>query len=224
LAVAYSTSPSEWRISLLDRLSSVTKADFSIGVRPTTNLLFSPDGTQIAVLHSEQFGGSGKDSSVWRVSDGQMLFEAGDHTHAPRGMAFSPDGTLLVLIGDGGTDYVGIEIYDARRWTGLRTLDRSYNPRASVHFSPDGRFLVVPHADGIRVWRTSDWQRYETFGTTMFEDAVFLPQNQGVLDTALASSGVPSRAGLRASAEAELSCSAIVARVMQHEVPKLLGT
>jgi WD40 repeat protein len=184
LALAYSTSQSEWRLSLLDRLTNVTKADFPIGARPTTNLFFSPDGTQIAVLHTDMFGGAGKDFSVWRVSDGQMLFESGDHTHGPRGLAFSPDGATLVLIGDGGTDYAGIELYDARRWTWLRTLGRSSNPRASVHFSPDGRTLVVPHADGIRVWRTSDWQRYETFGTTMFEDAVFLPQNQGLLDTA----------------------------------------
>jgi WD40 repeat protein len=184
LAAASSTSQSEWRISLLDRPSNVTKADFSIGARPTTNLLFSPDGTQLAVMHSEQFGGSGKDFSVWRVSDGQMLFEADYHTHAPRGLASSPDGTLLVLIGDGGTDYAGIEVYDARRWVWLRTLGRSNNPRASVHFSPGGNYLVVPHADGIRVWRTLDWQRYETFGTTIFGDAVFLPQNQGLLDIA----------------------------------------
>jgi len=113
-----------------------------------------------------------------------MLFEASAHTNAPRGLAFSPDGTLLILIGDGGTDYAGIQIYDARRWTRLRTLDQSSNPRASVHFSPDGRYLVVPHADGIHVWRTSDWQRFETFGTTFFDDAVFLPQNQGVLEIA----------------------------------------
>jgi WD40 repeat protein len=184
LAVAYSTSQSEWRISILDRLSNVTKADFSIGARSTTNLFFSPDGTQVAVLHTNMFGGTGKDFSVWRASDGHMLFEASAHTNAPRGLAFSPDGTLLILIGDGGTDYAGIQIYDARRWTRLRTLDQSSNPRASVHFSPDGRYLVVPHADGIHVWRTSDWQRYETFGTTFFDDAVFLPQNQGVLEIA----------------------------------------
>jgi WD40 repeat protein len=184
LAVAYLTSQSEWRISLLDRLSKVTKADFSIGARPTTNLFFSPDGSQIGLMRTDLFGGSGKDFSVWQVSDGHMLFEAGDHTCAPRGMAFSPDGTLLVLVGDGGTDCAGIEVYDARRWTWQRTLGRSYNPRYSVHFSSDGQYLVVPNADGIHVWRTSDWQRYETFGTTMSDDAVFLPQNQGVLETA----------------------------------------
>jgi WD40 repeat protein len=184
LAVAYWTSPSEWRLSLLDRLTSVTKADFPIGARPTANLFFSPDGTQIAVLHTQMFGSSGKDFSVWRVSDGQMLFEASYHTAAPRGLAFSPDGAKLVLIGDGGTDFAGIEVYDARRWTWLRTLGRSYNPRASVRFSPDGQYLVVPHADGIRVWRTLDWQRYESFAGTDFGDAVFLPQDQGLLDVA----------------------------------------
>lgn len=141
LAVAYLTTQSEWRISLLDRLSNVTKADFSIDARPTTNLFFSPDGTQIAVLRTDTFGGTGRDFSVWRVSDGQMLFEPDDHTQAPRGMAFSPDGTLLVLIGDGGTDAVGIEVYDARRWSrtrGLRCRDRGSfqtSRRCGIHLA-----------------------------------------------------------------------------------------
>ena len=41
---------------------------------------------------------------------------------------------------------------------------------------------MVSEADGILVWRTSDWQRYETFGSSVSEDAVFLPQNQGLLE------------------------------------------
>jgi WD40 repeat protein len=123
----------------MDWATVAPKTQFSIGLRPTTNLVFSPDGTQIAVVRSDMFAVGNRDFSVWRVSDSQMLFEAGDH---------------------------------------------SINPRAAVHFSPDGRHLVVPCYDGIHVWRTSDWQRYETFATTVFSDAVFMPQspNQGVLE------------------------------------------
>jgi hypothetical protein len=43
---------------------------------------------------------------------------------------------------------------------------------------------LVDEGDGMHVYRTSDWQRYDTLGTSIFEDAVFMPGNQGVLEIA----------------------------------------
>jgi hypothetical protein len=37
---------------------------------------------------------------------------------------------------------------------------------------------------GIGIWRTADWQRYNTLGVVYGSDAVFLPQNKGVLEVA----------------------------------------
>lgn len=193
LAVATSRG-AEWVIQLYDLLLGASAGELSIGDRVPASLHFSPDGTRLLVSRRDGWyaGASApsKGVSVWRMGDGRLLWEGAGRTSRIQDAAFSPDGSTLVLVGNGlvdglaGTlDSPGVEVYDARDGTWLRTLDTIYTSRGSVRFSTDGRYLMVPtYRGGIEIWRTADWQRYETFGYPWTEDAVFLPNNRGVLE------------------------------------------
>jgi len=195
-AYAYSvnntTGQSEWWVWLYDLILGAYTGGFSIGDRPVSQIRFSPDGTQLVALRQNSWniaeGRPAKGLSVWQVPDGHLLWEASAHTLCTQALAFSPDGATLVIVGDGsdGTDdCAGVEVHDARLGTWLRTLDPSYAGRESVRFSPDGKYLAAPALlDGISIWRTADWQRYNTLGIASGMDAVFLPQNNGLLEVA----------------------------------------
>lgn len=184
----------EWVIQLYDLLLGASAGELSIGDRVPASLHFSPDGTRLLVSRRDGWyaGASApsKGVSVWRMGDGRLLWEGAGRTSRIQDAAFSPDGSTLVLVGNGlvdglaGTlDSPGVEVYDARDGTWLRTLDTIYTSRGSVRFSTDGWYLMVPtYRGGIEIWRTADWQRYETFGYPWTEDAVFLPNNRGVLE------------------------------------------
>jgi len=194
-AYAYSVDAAgqeDWWIWFYDMVQGAFTGGFSIGDRPVSKIRFSPDGTQLVVLRQDGWptavGRPTKGLSVWQVPDGQLLWEASAHTLCTQDLAFSPDGATLVIVGDGGdvaSDCAGVEVYDARHGTRLRILEQSFAGRGSVRFSPDGRYVMAPASgDGISIWRTADWQRFNTFGAAIGLDAVFLPQNQGVLEVA----------------------------------------
>jgi WD40 repeat protein len=183
---------SGWAIYLYDRIGGTYTSNFSIGDRYPASLRFSPDGTRLLVS-SDSWGSSAtiKGISMWRVRDGQLLWQGSSRTESIQSAAFSQDGSLLVLVGGGPhydssnalDDSPGVDIYDAGNGTWLRTLDTAYGSRASVRFSPDGQLLMVPTSlVGIEIWRTADWQRYNTFGYSGGSDAIFLPQGKGVLE------------------------------------------
>jgi WD40 repeat protein len=178
------------RIRIFDRILGAFTGDFSIGDRWPRDLRFSPDGTSLLVSPTEGWtvgaDAPTKGISLWRVRDGQLLWEGSARTSRSQDAAFSPDGSTLVLVGNGLSntlDSPGVDVYDAHSGTWLRTLATTYTSRASVRFSPDGQYLMVPtYSSGIEIWRTSDWQRYNAFGYAVGNDAVFLPQNKGVLE------------------------------------------
>ena len=92
------------------------------------NLAFSPDGKLVA-----------SSNALWNVSDGQKLasLEASSPAFDRERVAFSPNGALLVTVGQSGV----IGFYSARDGRFLDSLETEYS--RVVDFSPDGRYLLT---------------------------------------------------------------------------------
>jgi WD40 repeat protein len=77
------------------------------------------------------------------------------HTGRIGGLAFSPDGRLLVSASQDQT----ARVWDVTTGELLTTLTGFRGPLGSVAFSPDGRVLATADWSGaIRLWHTSSWR------------------------------------------------------------------
>lgn len=120
-------------IYLLENFMTVTEGD---AVR---SLAFSPDGRVLAAA-----GGNVDDFNIhlWDVASGQLMDTLSGHTNIVWGVAFSPDGEMLVSVSSDKT----AEIWDWRNTNLLKTLNFP-GEVSSVSFSPDGQILAVGGVD-----------------------------------------------------------------------------
>jgi len=120
-------------LSLLEIFTS-----FGEGESPRT-MAFTPDG---AVLASA--GGNNEDFAIrlWDVASGQSLRKLDGHSGIVWGLAFSPDGQMLVSASSDAT----AKIWDWRNGTLIQSLDFPAEV-VSVSFSPDGQILAVGGVD-----------------------------------------------------------------------------
>lgn len=107
---------------------------------------FHPNGT-ILVSANYETGAL----RFWDIQSGKLLRIAQGSPEV-KNMAFSPDGSLLVI-----TSYSGMEFWDVATGHLLRKVDNAQNPQASNYdhpaFSPDGKILVVSTSGGrIQYW------------------------------------------------------------------------
>jgi WD40 repeat protein len=109
------------------------------GGEPPHSLAFTPDGTVLASA-----GGNNEDFGIhlWDVLTGQDMGTLNGHRDIIWGLAFSPDGQMLVSVSKDGT----AQIWDWRNGSKLQTLNFP-GEAVSVGFSPDGQTLAVGAVD-----------------------------------------------------------------------------
>ena len=105
-------------------------------------IAFSPDGSLIAATIE------GSRIELWRVSNGALERALTGHTSPAYGIAFSPDGRLLIS-SSAEDDTIRLwRISDGRL---LRTYDQETGDAGGVGFSPNGRLFAYGRGDGMLV-------------------------------------------------------------------------
>ena len=107
--------------------SSRWKSEFAI-----TSLAASSDGSLLAV------GDAAGDVRVLRAGDGSVLHAFSDHARRVRGLAFSPDGTLLASVGEDRRAVLR-RASDGARVSVTHSPVAGFYSFAAAAFSPDGR-------------------------------------------------------------------------------------
>jgi WD40 repeat protein len=123
--------------SILDKIVGYSDAIFNVG-----DIAFSPDSNLLAAV-------ARKNICLWSVKDGKFLrkFEG---INDYRGVAFSPDGSLLA-----GSAPANKEI---RVWS-VKDSSLVHNLRGSaqkVVFSPDNNILVTADFDSVMFWSVKE--------------------------------------------------------------------
>ena len=105
---------------------------------------FSPDGRLVA------FGDHGKSVLIWQLATNNVLMSLG-HIADIRGVAFSPDSTLLASVGGDGM----LKIWDAKKGELLDSISAHENAASwdGVQFSPQGNQILSSGSDNVaRLW------------------------------------------------------------------------
>jgi WD40 repeat protein/serine/threonine protein kinase len=114
---------------------------------------FSPDGRLLATT------GFSSKVNVWDATSKQLLVTLAGFTAQIQmgGLAFSPDGALLVAKSSSK-----LIAWDTHTWTARAQLETGNEfGRWAVAFSPDGKFLATTMHWGLRIWTTHSWQLHE---------------------------------------------------------------
>jgi WD40 repeat protein/DNA-binding SARP family transcriptional activator len=128
----------------------------------------SPDGTVVAT------GGLDGLAALWSVPQGREVARL-EGIPAAFSVVFSPDGSLLAVVG------IGIQIWDVDSVTRIAGIEGHSGAILSAEFGPDGMVLATAAADGsAKLWDVSDVQSGEIL------ELVSLQGHSGaVLDVAL---------------------------------------
>lgn len=135
----------------LKRWSAETRtaeAEFSIGVAysPFAALALSHDGSVLAV-GSEAVNDPENAIRLWDSRTGKLLGVCRGHTQGVRWLAFAPEGETLVSVSDDST----LRFWNVRTRQELLSIQQLANPMKDVLFSPDGKWLAVKTAKGLRL-------------------------------------------------------------------------
>jgi WD40 repeat protein len=120
----------------------------------------SPDGSLLAT------GSSGDHTIKLRdVATGRLIRTLAAHAEGVRGVAFSPDGTLLASAGGVsiGSGDVNVKLWDVATGSVVRTFGPPDGQESwCVAFSPDGTLLAVGSGFDVLVYRVADASLVDT--------------------------------------------------------------
>jgi eukaryotic-like serine/threonine-protein kinase len=110
---------------------------------PIRNVVFSPDGNQIASARED------RTVRLWDATTGQPVLTLSVHAAKVSGVAYSPDGRYLATpSGDGS-----VKLWDAVTRQEVLTLRGHADGVNGTAFSPDGRRLASASWDGsVKLW------------------------------------------------------------------------
>ncbi len=120
---------------------------------PVLTLAFAPGGRELAV-------GGYHEITVWDARTGLLLRRLGRLPEKIQAIAYSADGTRLLVGGGTPGDYGELALVDAQSGARLRVLDTFADVVLSAVFRDDGRRVAAASADQtVRVYDPADGRR-----------------------------------------------------------------
>jgi dipeptidyl aminopeptidase/acylaminoacyl peptidase len=152
IAISYNETV-QLRDSKTGAVQSTLKAPAQVAL-----LVWSPDGKQLAGATSE------KALVIWDVATGQTVKTLGGIQAPPTAVAWSPDGSLLIVAAGDPYPYADrrnnvrseVRIFDPNAGAEIETLNDPGDTVTAIAFTQDGqRFVTGGHDGVIQAWNTS---------------------------------------------------------------------
>ena len=127
----------------------------------------SRDGNRVAI-------DNGADIRVWQVDDGKLIAQLPPGAGSGEGMQFSPDASLLAVIGD---EKEAVQLWSLRDGSLVHTLgaDAPSPHYQDIVFTPDGQQLALRDGDTVTIWRVADGTLQRTLESTRMLASSFPP-------------------------------------------------
>ncbi len=153
---------------VVHELTGLDDAEVADG-SPVLDVAFSADGSHVAAT------GIGGAVTVWTVDDGAEVSSLTLDDDAER-VALSPDGAQVGVSGGGP-----VEVYDVAAGDRLATVADDSPDGSGLAWSPDGRWLAAPAADGTpTVWETGSYTEVDRLAGARLDEAAFSPDSRQV--------------------------------------------
>jgi WD40 repeat protein len=114
------------------------------------SLKFSPDGRSLAQANMsfDQAHQGGGVATVWDVDTSRPKFTLQGHTNRIKGLAYSPDGSMLATASQDGT----VRLWDAETGVQRACYDWEMGRLGCVAFAPDGMTVAAGGQRDVVVW------------------------------------------------------------------------
>jgi WD40 repeat protein len=168
-----------WDVETGESVLALQVHPAGIGV---TRVAWSPDGSRLAAASDAAPGGDPL-VRVWDLESGQVLYTVTGLPNRAWDLAFSPDGSKLII--PINTDF--FKVYDAASGEEFLPFTDQPGRLMTVAFSPDGRLLAAGGADPPQLWDLATGQVLVTLPghTAMVNGLAFSPDGTRLASSSL---------------------------------------